>query len=84
MDKRQQYVQSMKKGSEPEYSGRGIMIGSAGAEKTNLVEKLKGKKYLRTKSTRGIKIFTHEFMLDAKEYTILGDYLEPFSLLVTL
>lgn len=33
MDKRQQFVESMRKGCIPEYSGRGIMIGSAGAGK---------------------------------------------------
>lgn len=74
MDKRQRFVESMEKGCIPEYSGRGIMIGSAGAGKINLVKKIKGKKDLRTESTRGIKIYTHEFMLDAKECTIIGDY----------
>lgn len=46
MDKRQQFVESMNKGCIPEYSGRGIMIGSAGAGKINLVKKLRGKKLL--------------------------------------
>lgn len=73
MDKRQQFAENMRKGWIPEFSGRGIMIGSADAGKINLVEKIKGKKDLRTESTRGIKIYTHEFMMDAKECTIIGD-----------
>lgn len=73
MERRQQFVESMNKGSVNEYSGRGIVIGTADTGKINLVEKLKRKSNLRTESTRGIKIYSHEFMLDAKECTIIGD-----------
>ncbi|XP_052689434.1 uncharacterized protein LOC128167645 isoform X4 [Crassostrea angulata] len=72
MERRQQFVESMNKGSVNEYSGRGIVIGTADTGKINLVEKLKRKSNLRTESTRGIKIYSHEFMLDAKECTIIG------------
>uniref|UniRef100_A0A8W8NNP9 CARD domain-containing protein n=1 Tax=Magallana gigas TaxID=29159 RepID=A0A8W8NNP9_MAGGI len=71
MERRQQFVESMNKGSVNEYSGRGIVIGTADTGKINLVEKLKRKSNLRTGSTRGIKMYSHEFMLDAKECTII-------------
>lgn len=73
MERRQQFVESMNKGRVNEYSGRGIVIGTADTGKMNLIEKLTGKNNVRTESTRGIKIYSHEFMLDAKECTIIGD-----------
>lgn len=69
---RQQFVKSMKKGSIPVYSGRGMVIGCAGAGKTTLVKKLKGEKNLYTKPTKGIEIHVHEFKLNAEENTIIS------------
>lgn len=62
----------MKKGSIPVYSGRGMVIGCAGAGKTTLVKKLKGEKNLNTKPTKGIEIHIHEFKLNAEENTIIS------------
>nr|XP_034313108.1 uncharacterized protein LOC117684562 isoform X1 [Crassostrea gigas] len=74
IERRKQFVESMNKGSVSEYNGRGIVIGTADTEKINLVEKLRRNSNLRTESTGGIRIYSHEFLLDAKECTII-DYI---------
>lgn len=71
-DNRQRFVKSMKKGTIPVYSGRGMVIGCAEAGKTTLVKKLKGENNLSTTSTIGIDIHAHEFKLDAEECTIIS------------
>lgn len=73
IERRKQFVESMNKGSVSEYNGRGIVIGTADTEKINLVEKLRRNSNLRTESTGGIRIYSHEFLLDAKECTIIGN-----------
>lgn len=84
IERRKQFVESMNKGSVSEYNGRGIVIGTADTEKINLFEKLRRNSNLRTESTGGIRIYSHEFLLDAKECTIIGNKLNTLSLLVTL
>lgn len=57
------------------FSGRGMIVGCAGAGKTTLVKKLKGEKDLRTESTSGIEIHPHVFKLNADENTIIGKFI---------
>lgn len=62
----------MKRGKVSVYSGRGMVIGCAGAGKTTLVKKLKGERDLNTVSTSGIEIHSHVFKLSSDETTIIG------------
>lgn len=67
----------MKRGQISVYSGRGMVIGCAGAGKTTLVKKLKGEDMKEDpKSTSGIEIHTHAFKLSSDESTIIGKYLQ--------
>lgn len=70
----------MKDKSVTVYSGRGMVIGCAGAGKTTLVKKLKGEKDLRTESTSGIEIHPHVFKLDPNKNTIICKFISTFHL----
>lgn len=62
------------------YSGRGMVVGCAGAGKTTLVKKLKGEKNLDTNSTSGIEIHPHVFKLDLNKNTIIRKYISTLHL----
>lgn len=70
----------MKDKSITVYSGRGMVIGCAGAGKTTLVKKLKGEKDLKTESTSGIEIHPHVFKLDSSKNTIIRKFISSLHL----
>lgn len=70
----------MKDQSITVYSGRGMVVGCAGAGKTTLVKKLKGEKNLDTNSTSGIEIHPHVFKLDLNKNTIIRKFISTFHL----
>lgn len=79
-EKRGRFVERMKDKSVTVYSGRGMVIGCAGARKTTLVKKLKGEKDLRTESTSGIEIHPHVFKLDPNKNTIICKFISTFHI----